>query len=110
MSSKGFQRIEGGSFLGGCANLGHLHGGVQVLKFERVWPYLDGLVVRASHELVIGEEDHRPDAAHVALEVAYIFESSHIKHVHRSVVGTRNDLALRQSQSCVYGSRVVLRE
>ena len=107
--SEGFQRIEGRCFLGGGAHLRHLHGGVQVLELEGVWPYLDGLVVGASHQLVVGEEDHRPDAAHVALEVTYIFESSHVEHVHRSIVGASYDLAFGQSQGCVNGSRVVLR-
>lgn len=44
----------------------------------------------------------------MALKVTYILKSSHIEHVHRTVIRTRDYLALWQSQSSVNGSRVVL--
>jgi len=73
-----------------------------VLEFKRIWPYFDGFVVGASHQLAVGKGDHRSDAPNVALEVANVLEGRHIKHVDSSIVRASNDLPFWQSQCHVY--------
>ncbi len=44
----------------------------------------------------------------MALEVAYIFKSSHVEHIHSSIIRSSYDLPLRQLQRSVYSPCMVL--
>lgn len=78
------------------------------IEFKWIRPYLDGLIIRASNELTVGQGYHGTNTANMALKTAYILESSHVEHVHWTVIRTSHQLTLRQLQHNVHRSRMVL--